>query len=95
MIHTVHRTPTTGPASSTHFLNRVCSRTSPGNDQVNEPKAQHFSVTTGTPPEATLRGHPPLIGRHPQEYKHLRVLQLTLKVAPSGPKSVLKVSSDG
>ena len=27
--------------------------------------------------------------------QHLRVLQLTLKVAPRGSKSVLKVSSDG
>ncbi len=39
------------------------TETGPGNDQVNEPKAQGTHVTTGTPPEATLRDHPPINGR--------------------------------
>ena len=39
VIHTVHQAPTTGSESSTNFLNRVCSRAGPGNDQVNEPQS--------------------------------------------------------
>ncbi len=57
------------PPGPTNFLNRVCSRTDPGNDQLNEPEAQGFYVTTGIPPKATLRGHLPPKGRHPQKYK--------------------------
>ena len=68
MIHTVHRTDGLWPNGPTNFLNRVCSRAGPGNDQVNGPEAQRFYVTTGTPPKATLRDHPPITGRLHHKY---------------------------
>ena len=68
VIHTVRRTDNHWSNGPTNFLNRVCSETGPGNDQVNEPEAQGKHVTTGTPPKATLRDHPPIDGRSPYKY---------------------------
>ncbi len=68
MIHTVRRTDNHWSNGPTNFLNRVCSETGPGNDQVNEPEAQGKHVTTGTPPKATLRDHPPTDGRCLNKY---------------------------
>ncbi len=75
VIHTVRRTDNHWPNGPTNFLNRVCSETGPGNDQVNEPEAQGKHVTTGTPPKATLRDHPPVTGRHLNKYKRASVLR--------------------
>src|SRR3990172_12663644 len=63
--------PGRGQASQnpTNFLNRVCSRASPGTISSTGPNAQGFHVTTGTPPKATLRDHLPASGRAPNQYK--------------------------
>ena len=59
----------TPKGASTDSLNRVCSGTSPGDYLFHEPEAHPKTVTAGTPPEATLRGHQLNTSRHPQSYK--------------------------
>jgi hypothetical protein len=69
VIHTVHQIPAARPTRSHQFPQPSLLENGPRNDQVNGPKAQQFYVTTGTPPEATLRDHPNERKGHPNQYK--------------------------